>query len=160
MFRRAGFTLIELLVVIAIIAILAAILFPVFAQAREKARQTACLSNLKQIGLALAMYVSDNDEMYPRHSLPNSDINDGIEATYRGWVSNVLRPYTRNQKIYQCPSRHNGGFRDPWNPPVDANNNGQRISYCYDYQNLHVGNWRGPITEGEVAQYPVGVSRV
>ncbi|MFS8808670.1 DUF1559 domain-containing protein, partial [Synechococcus sp. R6-10] len=62
---RHGFTLIELLVVIAIIAILAAILFPVFAQAREKARQTTCLSNGKQIGLATMMYVNDYDEMFP-----------------------------------------------------------------------------------------------
>ena len=62
--KRAGFTLIELLVVIAIIAILAAILFPVFAQAREKARMTACLSNMKQIGTSLMMYVQDYDETY------------------------------------------------------------------------------------------------
>src|SRR6476469_4926130 len=62
--RRAGFTLIELLVVIAIIAILAAILFPVFAQAREKARQTSCTSNLKQIGMATRMYLQDYDETY------------------------------------------------------------------------------------------------
>ena len=63
---NTGFTLIELLVVIAIIAILAAILFPVFAQAREKARQTACLSNNRQIGLGLNMYVQDYDESFPR----------------------------------------------------------------------------------------------
>jgi prepilin-type N-terminal cleavage/methylation domain-containing protein len=63
--QRGGFTLIELLVVIAIIAILAAILFPVFAQAREKARQTTCVSNLKQIGTAFMMYVQDYDETYP-----------------------------------------------------------------------------------------------
>ncbi len=63
--KRAGFTLIELLVVIAIIAILAAILFPVFAQARERARMTACLSNCKQLGFGLAMYGQDYDETYP-----------------------------------------------------------------------------------------------
>ncbi|MBC7807537.1 MAG: prepilin-type N-terminal cleavage/methylation domain-containing protein, partial [Akkermansiaceae bacterium] len=62
---KSGFTLIELLVVIAIIAILAAILFPVFAQAREKARQISCLSNQKQIGIAMMMYVQDYDETYP-----------------------------------------------------------------------------------------------
>jgi prepilin-type N-terminal cleavage/methylation domain-containing protein len=65
---RKGFTLIELLVVIAIIAILAAILFPVFAQAREKARQTGCLSNVKQIGLGIQMYVQDFDEYVPRNA--------------------------------------------------------------------------------------------
>lgn len=64
--RLRALTLIELLVVIAIIAILAAILFPVFAQAREKARQTACLSNLKQVGLAVQMYAQDYDENIPR----------------------------------------------------------------------------------------------
>jgi prepilin-type N-terminal cleavage/methylation domain-containing protein len=63
--KQRGFTLIELLVVIAIIAILAAILFPVFAQAREKARQTSCLSNEKQLGTAISMYVQDYDETYP-----------------------------------------------------------------------------------------------
>src|SRR5579864_7430052 len=68
---KSGFTLIELLVVIAIIAILAAILFPVFARAREKARQTACVSNVRQIGLAWMMYVQDNDESYPPNNSPN-----------------------------------------------------------------------------------------
>jgi prepilin-type N-terminal cleavage/methylation domain-containing protein len=67
--RRSAFTLIELLVVIAIIAILAAILFPVFAQAREKARQAACLSNLKQIGTGVMMYVQDYDETFPQSSV-------------------------------------------------------------------------------------------
>ncbi len=88
---RRGFTLIELLVVIAIIAILAAILFPVFARAREKARQTVCVSNMKQQGLAVAMYTSDYDEMYP-------------PARY--WKSK-LDPYMKNQELWKCPSRRN-----------------------------------------------------
>ncbi len=98
--NRAGFTLIELLVVIAIIAILAAILFPVFAKARDKARQTACLSNLKQIGTAMMMYTQDWDEMYP------------VSKTYQGfgtdWALNVVNSlgssYTKNWDVFKCPS--------------------------------------------------------
>lgn len=87
--RSAGFTLIELLVVIAIIAILAAILFPVFARAREKARQTSCLNNVKQQLMAVMQYVQDYDERYP--------------IDRYGWVV-LLRPYTKNDQIWVCPS--------------------------------------------------------
>src|ERR1051325_8756326 len=80
-----AFTLIELLVVIAIIAILAAILFPVFAQAREKARQISCLSNLKQIGLAFLMYVQDYDETFP--NVATSQADDGGCAPKLGWYN-------------------------------------------------------------------------
>ena len=89
--RRHGFTLIELLVVIAIIAILAAILFPVFARAREKARQTSCLSNVKQIMLGVRMYLDDFDEVYP------------LRYQGGGWP-NVIQPYLKNTQIYKCPS--------------------------------------------------------
>lgn len=91
MLKRNGFTLIELLVVIAIIAILAAILFPVFAQAREKARQTSCLSNEKQLGLAFIQYTSDNNERYP--STPNSG---------DGWAGRIYS-YVRSTGVYVCP---------------------------------------------------------
>jgi prepilin-type N-terminal cleavage/methylation domain-containing protein/prepilin-type processing-associated H-X9-DG protein len=88
---RRGFTLIELLVVIAIIAILAAILFPVFARAREKARQTSCLSNMKQMGLALLSYVSDYDETAPAYSV----------GPYHWNV--LVYPYIKNMQLYRCP---------------------------------------------------------
>ena len=87
---RSGFTLIELLVVIAIIAILAAILFPVFAQAREKARQTTCLSNLKQLGTAAQMYAQDYEER-----LPGTELGEGDGEYF--WIE-MLTPYTKSQE--------------------------------------------------------------
>ena len=107
--KRRGFTLIELLVVIAIIAILAAILFPVFAQAREKARGASCLSNLKQMGLAWMMYAQDYDEMYPT-AAPGGDSNWGRcvdmkdRGSFGGWIGNLLVPYSKNVNIFTCPS--------------------------------------------------------
>jgi len=99
-FRRFhAFTLIELLVVIAIIAILAAILFPVFAQVREKARQTSCLSNLKQVGLAVRMYAQDYDEILPRTEL-GGDVDDAHEYLW----GDMLQPYLKNWQILVCPS--------------------------------------------------------
>ncbi len=95
---RRGFTLIELLVVIAIIAILAAILFPVFARAREKARQTSCLSNIKQVQLAILMYVGDYDETF---CLGNNSMADG---TWIKWYA-LMEPYLKNTQILTCPSR-------------------------------------------------------
>jgi len=103
--RQAGFTLIELLVVIAIIAILAGILFPVFARAREKARQAACMSNLKQIGIAVRMYAQDHHDLlpmaneYPASPPPADGYHQGPPAIY-----DVLDSYTRNKQIFRCPS--------------------------------------------------------
>ena len=103
---KKGFTLIELLVVIAIIAILAAILFPVFAQAREKARQASCLSNLKQIGTAIQLYTDDYDETMPCGlftNYPDNDTDNNNAYTYYG-MPNMLDSYIKNWGIWKCPS--------------------------------------------------------
>ena len=98
--HRSGFTLIELLVVIAIIAILAAILFPVFAQAREKARQASCISNLNQIGKALIMYQSDYDSQYPPSQL-------GTGTQIVSWPT-MVQPYIKNEQVFICPDTTKG----------------------------------------------------
>lgn len=102
MTQRKGFTLIELLVVIAIIAILAAILFPVFAKAREKARQTSCLSNVKQIAIAFLQYCQDYDERGPDHQYNGADTNGNGYGNER-W-DQVLNPYINNAQVLRCPS--------------------------------------------------------
>lgn len=99
---RRGFTLIELLVVIAIIGVLAALLFPVFARAREKARQASCLSNLKQIGTALSLYTEDYDSTYPRGQYWPWDSS-------HTWID-VLEPYVKNTAVFRCPSQGNDPF--------------------------------------------------
>src|ERR1051325_514545 len=111
--RLRGFTLIELLVVIAIIAILAAILFPVFAQAREAARKTSCLSNTKQLGLGIMQYVQDYDETYPMNEWNGSTIGDANNETGSAnyfslvtWPWQVM-PYIKNRQIFVCPSDPN-----------------------------------------------------
>ncbi len=136
---RRGFTLIELLVVIAIIAILAAILFPVFARAREKARQTSCLSNIKQLGLGMLMYAQDFDEMFSGMSngspLPNpvvpGDTTFNYHPTYgyfNCW-SNGIYPYIKNVQIYRCPSTRYNCYGVAYGLPAHgANPAGGRVS--------------------------------
>jgi prepilin-type N-terminal cleavage/methylation domain-containing protein/prepilin-type processing-associated H-X9-DG protein len=97
--QRSGFTLIELLVVIAIIAILAAILFPVFATAREAARRTSCSSNLKQLGGGFQMYLQDYDESWPGVWDGEWNVKNGKQLN---WAS-AIQPYIKNRQVYKCP---------------------------------------------------------
>jgi len=113
--RRRGFTLIELLVVIAIIAILAAILFPVFAKAREKARAASCLSNQRQLGTACVMYAQDYDETLPVW---------GQTPTGPFWPS-YIEPYVKNRQVYLCPSDKPGGCNRAYKKHF-----GQNVSYA------------------------------
>jgi prepilin-type N-terminal cleavage/methylation domain-containing protein/prepilin-type processing-associated H-X9-DG protein len=130
---RRGFTLIELLVVIAIIAILAAILFPVFAKAREKARQSSCLSNLKQIALATLQYVQDYDETFPFYLHSGFNMN----------VQTRLQPYMKNTQIWICPSASAAWYYYWDNPTGTAAVTGPIGSYGW---NVLLG-WNGTIVK-------------
>jgi prepilin-type N-terminal cleavage/methylation domain-containing protein len=113
---RRGFTLIELLVVIAIIAILAAMLFPVFAHAREKARQTSCISNLKQLGAGMIMYSEDNDGLFPPAvARPSRGVINFFEMS---WMA-LMQPYMKNLGVFICPSSGHIS-QDYLNHPKDA----------------------------------------
>ncbi len=138
--RRSGFTLIELLVVIAIIAILAAILFPVFSRARESARKANCQSNLKQIGLALAQYRQDYDETWPMlfYGLPSGQL------CY--WYVTVT-PYIKNTGLFRCPST--SAIANPFNPVTDSTwSTSAQIHYFY---NGNVGWPGGAVADAQIA---------
>lgn len=135
MFRcRSGFTLIELLVVIAIIAILAAILFPVFAQAKAAAKKAVCLSNLKQIGLAQMMYVTDEDGRYPAWAANIAPINGGNIAFMPPDLQ--LMPYVKNTGIWKCPMDGQTRVNPNTVPWWDGSYLPKRLSRSYVY----VGN--------------------
>ncbi|BDI30052.1 hypothetical protein CCAX7_21030 [Capsulimonas corticalis] len=118
-----GFTLIELLVVIAIIAILAAILFPVFAKAREKARQISCLSNEKQLGLAMMQYVQDNDETFPGYNMNYPGLPATDNKVYPGWAGKVYQ-YVKSTGAFKCPD-------DPTSPSTTIPN-ASVVSYGFN----------------------------
>lgn len=149
--RRRGFTLIELLVVIAIIAILAAILFPVFARAREQARKSTCQSNLKQIGIAFGMYRQDYDGMMPTGNDPTNGACPNVifRTGWQGWISHSLMPYVKNKGIWACPSDARTGrgiesdngqcgavgsaLYNQWQANI------HKVSYGYNYMGVNAG---------------------
>ena len=139
--RSGGFTLIELLVVIAIIAILAAILFPVFAKAREKARQSSCSNNVKQMALGCLSYAQDYDETLPAAwaYCPNPT------QTYFG---NVIAPYIKNTQIFICPS---DAAPTTWGTPING-----VASFSYLWNNIQnaSGNWPVAVAMGTFSSSP------
>jgi prepilin-type N-terminal cleavage/methylation domain-containing protein/prepilin-type processing-associated H-X9-DG protein len=141
---RAGFTLIELLVVIAIIAILAAILFPVFAQAREKGRQASCLNNAKQMGLGMVMYVQDYDETFPWGNLDASIL--GGKPSIR-WYQ-VIEPYVKNASVRNCPSQSYYVTESGLSIAEDKNLSGYGVPFgVFD----EFGSWTGPVKTRSMA---------
>jgi len=155
--RRRAFTLIELLVVIAIIAILAAILFPVFAQARESARLTSCLSNVKQMSLGFKMYSQDYDEMFPIRRVQNAGV------TWANW-KHMLQPYVKNFDIFRCPSNPAARVLDEtsdpgfnYDPSVTRTPRGYFYYQAFFKSSAPVGSgeWWGGLQYSEVAfEYP------
>jgi prepilin-type N-terminal cleavage/methylation domain-containing protein len=117
--RTSGFTLLELLVVLALTASLMAMLFPVFARVREKGRATTCLSNLRQLGMAMAMYAQDADELYPRGTDALSRYSfsqpGNVNPVYQSLplLTDLLAPYVKNREIWRCPSDIGGNFLLP-----------------------------------------------
>jgi len=156
--RNSGFTLIELLVVIAIIAILAAILFPVFSKAREKARQASCLSNEKQILLGIMMYEEDYDELFP-YCYPSDPIstNGPVFGPYNS-ATTIIDPYVKSTKIYTCPSAapHSGAWADgvvnPDNLHITYQLNANLGGYEFTYVSAgsYTYGWTSPVSESSI----------
>jgi prepilin-type N-terminal cleavage/methylation domain-containing protein/prepilin-type processing-associated H-X9-DG protein len=165
--RNRGFTLIELLVVIAIIAILAAILFPVFAQAREKARAITCISNVKQIALGTTMYVQDYDEKFPLMFYVDP-VSGAPTAGFPVLVGDLVLPYIKNYQIFRCLSRGavgndlcvtdsaNAGFGLAPTACLYKTNYGYNLALAYpNYNNPTTPYWAGALGSALAAvQFP------
>lgn len=162
--KRRAFTLIELLVVVAIIAVLAAILFPVFARARENARRASCLSNLKQLGLATMMYVQDYDEAFPNNvisiptSTPTSEYPGGKWFNGSLFWPQLLYPYHKSTQVFACPS----GLIDRVNEPrighYGANQNLMRDEGYVSPKLSVITSPSTTILAGDMGQYRIYVS--
>lgn len=136
--RNQGFTLIELLVVIAIISILAAILFPVFARARENARKAACMSNLKQIGLGVMMYTQDYDETFPAAEM----MNNPTAMWYQ-----VIDPYVKSKQVFVCPTAGKTSFSGSYGWNLMGTGIGASTFNGFGYRSddtNNINNWRTP----------------
>ena len=140
-----GFTLIELLVVIAIIAILAAILFPVFAQARESARQTTCASNMNQLAKAISMYAADHEQTLPMNRVVLGPGGGGLPNELRRTWAMLIDPYVKNKDVYFCPNAEK--------PPADFNlNDWAARGWLSIGYNTHIAGWYwigGDLPSGE-----------
>ncbi|MHB1457679.1 MAG: prepilin-type N-terminal cleavage/methylation domain-containing protein [Armatimonadota bacterium] len=164
--RNKGFTLIELLVVIAIIAILAAILFPVFAKAREAARATSCLSNMKQLGTAFQMYMNESDQLLPIPHYEASIGKDWATEAYTGhgpaawWGGDVefvknhtwraqLEPYVKSGAIFRCPSDAGsvwGTSKTTWDPNLRFTSYHYRHWFCLAFMSPDIYGWNAAPT--------------
>jgi prepilin-type processing-associated H-X9-DG protein len=146
--NRNAFTLVELIVLVAMIAILAAILFPVFAQARDKARTTTCISNLKQIGLGITQYIQDNDETICPFGYPTSSGARYWYGTYNSGTGvydmsqGLLQPYMKNVKIQDCPNA----------PPITSATGNRPVAYGFNYDYLYFPTYSGDPSSPDYAK--------